>query len=81
MREIDVVVTSGRLGMRATGSNDVVIADANVAAIGEAWCFLGNALSYIAVIAGLLAIRIRRDPVPKAGARSRAVNVAFEQLP
>jgi MFS family permease len=32
-----------------------------VGAVGEAWCFLGNAVSYVAVIAGLLAIRIRRN--------------------
>jgi MFS family permease len=30
-----------------------------VGAIGEAWCFAGNAASYIAVIAGLLSMRVR----------------------
>jgi MFS family permease len=30
------------------------IAGITVAAVGEGWCFLGNAVSYIAVIAGLL---------------------------
>jgi MFS family permease len=29
-----------------------------VAAIGEGWCFLGNGLSYLAVIAGLLLMRL-----------------------
>ncbi len=34
-----------------------------VAAIGEGWCFLVNALSFVAVILGLLAIRLpRRTP-------------------
>src|SRR5690606_29133267 len=37
------------------------IAGLVVGAIGEAWCFLANAVSYVAVIAGLLAIRTRRD--------------------
>ena len=31
-----------------------------VAAIGEGWCFFANAVSYIAVIAGLLAMRLAR---------------------
>ena len=31
-----------------------------VAKIGEGWCFLANALSYIAVIAGLLMMRVSR---------------------
>lgn len=34
------------------------IAGILVSAVGEAWCFLGNAVSYIAVILGLLAMRI-----------------------
>jgi MFS family permease len=34
------------------------IAGVLVAAIGEAWCFSANALSYIAVIAGLLLMRL-----------------------
>jgi MFS family permease len=29
-----------------------------VASIGEGWCFLGNSVSYLAVIAGLLAMRL-----------------------
>ena len=34
------------------------IAGILVAAVGEGWCFFGNAVSYIAVIAGLLAMNI-----------------------
>ncbi len=34
-----------------------------VAAIGEGWCFLLNALSYLAVIAGLLMMRLEPRPV------------------
>lgn len=34
------------------------IAGVLVASVGEGWCFLGNAISYIAVILGLLAIRV-----------------------
>jgi MFS family permease len=33
-----------------------------VASIGEGWCFFANAVSYIAVIAGLLLMRIERTP-------------------
>ena len=36
-----------------------------VALIGEGWCFLGNALSYLAVIAGLLCMRLPRLEKPK----------------
>ena len=35
-----------------------------VASIGEGWCFLVNALSYVAVIAGLWRMRVRRRGVP-----------------
>jgi MFS family permease len=34
------------------------IAGILVSAVGEGWCFFGNAISYIAVITGLLAMRI-----------------------
>ncbi len=33
-----------------------------VASIGEGWCFLSNSISYIAVIAGLLAMRLTAPP-------------------
>ncbi|MPY90895.1 MAG: MFS transporter [Luteitalea sp.] len=38
------------------------IAGLTVAAVGEGWCFLINGLSYVAVIAGLLAMRVRSQP-------------------
>ena len=38
-----------------------------VAAVGEGWCFFLNAVSYLAVIAGLLAMRFPpREPAPPA---------------
>jgi len=46
------------------------IAGVVIAAVGEGWCFLLNGLSYIAVIAALLAMRIGRRQVE---ARSRNV--------
>ena len=38
------------------------IAGVLVATVGEGWCFFANSLSYIAVIAGLLLMRIARTP-------------------
>ena len=44
------------------------IAGILVASIGEGWCFFANAVSYIAVIAGLLLMRVpRRDGRAAAG--------------
>jgi MFS family permease len=48
------------------------IAGILVAAIGEGWCFLANALSYIAVIAGLLRMRVAGVSRPKAPASAFA---------
>ena len=42
------------------------IAGVVVAAVGEGWCFFGNAVSYVAVIAGLLALRLPPRPEPIA---------------
>jgi MFS family permease len=42
-------------GARVVGP---AIAGVLVAAVGEGWCFFANAVSYVAVIAGLLAIRV-----------------------
>jgi MFS family permease len=44
------------------------IAGVTVAAVGEGWCFLGNGASYLAVLAGLLAMRLP-SRVPGAHAR------------
>jgi MFS family permease len=35
-----------------------------VAAVGEGWCFMANSLSYIAVIAGLLMMKLHRHEKP-----------------
>ncbi len=44
------------------------IAGVLVAVIGEAWCFFANGVSYIAVIAGLLLMRLEpRTPAPQTG--------------
>jgi len=44
-------------GARVVGP---AVAGAVVAAVGEGWCFLLNAISYVAVIAGLLLMRVPR---------------------
>jgi MFS family permease len=43
------------------------IAGILVAKIGEGWCFLANGVSYIAVIIGLLMMRVRAHSHPPAG--------------
>jgi MFS family permease len=40
-----------------------------IAAVGEGWCFLVDAISYLAVIASLLAMRVPRSPRRTAGTR------------
>lgn len=51
------------------------IAGLLVAAVGEAWCFLLNGVSYVAVVVGLLMMRMApREPAPRRGsAFSRTV--------
>ncbi|HEY0351185.1 MAG TPA: MFS transporter [Gemmatimonadales bacterium] len=48
-------------GARVVGP---AIAGILVAAVGEGWCFFANAVSYIAVIIGLLIMRVPRTPAP-----------------
>ena len=43
------------------------IAGILVASIGEGWCFFANAVSYIAVIAGLMLMRVEFHPRPARG--------------
>jgi MFS family permease len=43
------------------------VAGVLVASIGEGWCFFANAVSYVAVIAGLVAIRVPRTAVSPGG--------------
>lgn len=40
-----------------------------IAAVGEGWCFMADAISYIAVIGSLLAMRFDRTPVKRPRAR------------
>jgi len=47
-------------GARVIGPS---IAGILVATIGEGWCFAANSISYIAVIAGLMMMRVNRAPV------------------
>ena len=46
------------------------IAGLLVARIGEAWCFLANGVSYFAVLASLVAMRVAAPPPPCARHRS-----------
>jgi MFS family permease len=54
------------------------VAGVLVAAIGEAWCFLLNGLSYVAVIAGLLMMQVPRRP--RAATRRSAWRDTVEGL-
>jgi MFS family permease len=49
-------------GARVVGP---AVAGVLVATVGEGWCFFGNALSYVAVILGLLMIRVNAPPRPE----------------
>ncbi len=65
-------------GARVAGP---AIAGVLVATIGEGWCFVLNAVSYVAVIAGLLLMRgqaVARAPI--AGSAVRSVIEGFEFL-
>ena len=46
------------------------IAGVLVAAVGEGWCFLGNAVSYVAVLGSLASVRVA--PRPQAAVRGSA---------
>jgi MFS family permease len=52
------------------------VAGVLVGTVGEGWCFFGNAVSYLAVIAGLLAMRV--GPVPRAARRGSALGHVAE---
>jgi MFS family permease len=51
------------------------VAGVVVAAVGEGWCFFANGVSYVAVIAGLLAIRLPARPAPPAGRASPVAQI------
>jgi len=48
-----------------------------IASVGEGWCFLGNALSYVAVIIGLLMIKAEASPKKPARHLRAGVVEAF----
>lgn len=57
------------------------IAGITVAAIGEGWCFFGNGVSYIAVIAGLLLMHITpREPSAQRGSGLESVLEGFRYV-
>ncbi len=53
------------------------IAGILVAAVGEGWCFFGNAVSYIAVIAGIVMMRIERSDRPRKGSTIKHIAEGF----
>ncbi len=53
------------------------IAGLLVAAVGEGWCFFGNAISYIAVITGLLMMKINIVIRPKVGSAISNIKEGF----
>ena len=50
------------------------VAGVLVAAVGEGWCFFANSVSYVAVLSGLLLMRVER------AARPRLEGTAFERV-
>jgi MFS family permease len=54
------------------------IAGATVAVVGEGWCFFLNGVSYLAVIAGLLAMRlVKVEILPRAGSAFAHLSEGF----
>jgi MFS family permease len=52
-----------------------------IAAVGEGWCFLADAVSYLAVIASLLAMRVAARPTPPRDTRLREeLRTGFEYV-
>lgn len=52
------------------------IAGILVASIGEGWCFLGNAVSYVAVIVGLVLMKV--GPLPRASSEQSPLENIIE---
>lgn len=49
-----------------------------VAAVGEGWCFFGNGVSYVAVLASLLSMRVARDAGrPRSGSALERIREGF----
>jgi MFS family permease len=53
------------------------IAGILVAAVGEGWCFAGNAVSYIAVITGLLMMNVDPKPRPRESSALKDIAEGF----
>ncbi len=53
------------------------IAGILVAAVGEGWCFMGNAVSYIAVITGILMMQIKPKESLKKGSTIKHIAEGF----
>jgi len=51
-----------------------------IAAVGEGWCFMIDAVSYIAVIASLLAMHVERKPVRSRGAMLDELRAGFKYV-
>ena len=57
------------------------VAGALVATLGEGWCFLLNAVSYVAVIGGLLLMRIEPSPrLPREGSAIANIIEGFQYV-
>jgi MFS family permease len=48
-----------------------------IAAVGEGWCFMIDAISYLAVIASLLAMRVEKKPLRARGAMLEELRAGF----
>ena len=53
------------------------IAGILVASIGEGWCFFANGVSYIAVIVGLMLMRVQQRPKPPQGSHLQHIIEGF----
>jgi len=51
-----------------------------IAAVGEGWCFMIDAVSYVAVIASLLAMRVERRPVRSRGKMLDELRAGFKYV-
>jgi MFS family permease len=51
-----------------------------IAAVGEGWCFMIDAISYIAVIASLLAMNVAKKPIRARGAMLDELRAGFKYV-
>ncbi|HYY69559.1 MAG TPA: MFS transporter [Terriglobales bacterium] len=64
-------------GARVVGP---AVAGLLVASIGEGWCFFANAISYVAVIVGLLMMRVGRQPGKASGSPLENIMEGFDYV-